>query len=191
MSFLYEGIDLNAKDTGENIEILTSQFQKILQDMRSASSSSSLTDTERSAIFYTEAQLTLNNYNRQDKMKLPKYDTSLPSTKFYSEALAPYICVYSTGPIGLKIKSSFKELGNSVQVKYLDSNVLLGLSDSELKFICKGAKTMILACDNDNSKAKRGWLDPVPPFSSLTANGLKRLFNTVMTENLKLGNNLL
>jgi len=182
------GVDLNANEEGD-IESVNSQFDKLINDMKK----SSLSDMEKS-VYFTEATLAMNSLERNSKTTtLPRLDPGIPSSKLYSESSAPYVCCYSSGKIGQRLKQAFKELGASVNVKYLDADVLLGLPENELRFIVRGAKTLILATDIEGkSNSKKGWFDLGGDnnnnndfTSALNSVGLKKILNAALSEQSK------
>ena len=180
-------IDLSsAPDDELDIESLNFQFDKLLRNIKT---NTQLTEVERT-LFSTEATLTLNNYKEQQikaLKALPRYDSSFPKSTLYSNTASPYVCCYSNGPVGQAIYNQFKKLGNAVNVKYLDCNTLLGIPEQELRFIIKGAKTIILACDTPTpTNTKKGWFEiDTTPTTTLNANGLKRVLNIAVTERNK------
>lgn len=177
------GVDLNADEEGD-VESLNNQFNKLITDMKK----SSLTEMEKS-IYFTEATLTMNTLKQNGKssIALPRLEPSIPVSKLYSDSCAPYVCCYSSGKVGQRLKQAFKELGASVNVKYLDADILLGLPENELRFIVRGAKTLILASDTDIKSGKKGWFDSGSDgfTSSLNSVGLKKILNAALSEQSK------
>ncbi len=124
----------------------------------------------------------VNAANDNEKITSNSYNSAL-----YSTTSAPYCVVTSDGLVGKEVKSMFESVGSSIEVRYLNGNMLNALQDNEIRYAIRSCSTLILACDNPEtySKKQRGLFDKTPLPFTIDSSSLKRLLDLVIEERRK------
>jgi hypothetical protein len=172
---------------------LNQGFSKILSDIQS---SDKLTTTQKRFLF-AEATLAIedvkdsndiNNFKNSLSASLDKtrrLECQKIKTTLYSPLYAPYVIVYGPGPVGQALYTLTQKFGNRADFKFLKADQLSIIPDSELLYILRDAKSIIIAADTDlsnNNNNGNSWFTLTSSNSKNTVvneGSIKRLLNTV------------
>eukprot|EP01038_Epipyxis_sp_PR26KG_P013061 gene13061-17504_t len=173
-----------------NIETVKSQFNQLLDKIKS---DTAITDNDKRIIF-TEANMIVSDARQNLDISLKDSANNLlsfnPKSSIYSPNSSPVLIVTGPGIITQKVLEILAVLGKAVQVKKVDGEQLSIIQESELKFLVRDIKSVIIIADSmESNVGKKSWFGSSSTDSSLDLSstiafkGLKRLLNVVMNEN--------
>eukprot|EP01041_Mallomonas_annulata_P000212 gene212-381_t len=168
------------QDTSTNDLDVEGKFNKILSTIRGNDNLS----VESKSKVIAEITMALEEVKQQSQdsprnQERNDLETSIPQSTTYSVKDAPYCIIYGPGPVGQNVLNYFKTLGKAAHYKTIDGEQLSVINESELKYICKDVRTVIIATDTAPPE-KKGWFGAEDVPDVLNAKALKRLLNTLM-----------
>ena len=175
-----------------NIETLQGGFNELLDNLRNDKNMDGRKRNKmivEMSLLQEDAKNDVNNIKElvNTAKDNEKITSNSYSSTLYSTNNEPYCVVTSDGLIGNQVKSMFESFSNSVDVKYLNGNMLNSLQDNEIRYAIRGCSTLLLACDNPDlySNKQRGLFDKSPSPFTINSDSLKRLLNLVIEERQK------
>ena len=179
-----------AEEQLASIDEIKQRFQEIFSKVRQ----SSISDAEKNQVFAEASMIISNaedgesNYSIKSAINVFGKQNILPTivdkVPVYSSSFAPVVVVRGKGAVTRQVNSIAGDLGTAGVFRFLEADQLAVIRDSDLKYALKGAKSVVIIADSEYTDTKN-WFGQVQRDEGpcpLTINGLKKLLNAVMAE---------
>ena len=178
----------DAQEKLVSIDEIKQRFEEIFSKVRR----SSISDAEKNQVF-AEASMIISNAEDEESSiknainvfgKKNILSTKLDKVPVYSSSFAPIVVVRGKGAVTRQVNSISGDLGTAGVFRFLEADQLAVIRDSDLKYALKGAKSVVIIADSEYTETKN-WFGQIQRDEGpcpLTINGLKKLLNAVMAE---------
>ena len=172
-------------------EAVQESCEKLLSDIRD---NSSMEPRKRNRMI---AELSLLQTDaKEDSANLRAFQESssklsipTPASSVFDPQVAPYCVVTGPGVVGQALQTRLRALGAAAEVRFLAGDHMNSLTDNEIRFAVRGARTILLAVDSAQSTKPKGIFDVTPPKFLMDERAIKRLLDTVVEERRELPTN--